>query len=291
MAFQNKGQAAPANTEENGDPTPIFKGSTVRDELTPATEKLFAENPVLAQMSDHRTVRSYSAEPVSEDELHAIVAAVEEGPNWCNFQHVSIVSVDDPVSRQRAYELCGRQEQVLEAPVFLMFCADFYRTWLACDCSEEVFDQVTNVADNIIVGATEVGIALGSATVAAEALGLGTCCVGAAREREPEMRELLHLPRYVFPVCGFCIGHAAEMPDLKPRLPERAVFFRDRYDTELESVLALYDEAYRHYLATRSANRKEGSWSQEVASYYTIPYTRYEDIPEMLRHQGFGFEK
>lgn len=265
--------------------------ATVRGELNPAARRLFEENPVLAQMGSHRSVRSYTDEPVSEAELHAIVAAVEEGPNWCNFQHVSIVSVDDPAQRQRAYELCGNQGQVLEAPVFLMFCADFYRTWLACGCSQEAFDQVTAVADNIIVGSTEVGIALGSATVAAEALGLGTCCVGAAREQEPEMRELLQLPRYVFPVCGFCIGHAADTPDLKPRLPERAVFFHDHYDEDLKPVLAEYDEAYRRYLATRSSNRKDGTWSQEVASYYTVPYTRYEAIPEMLRHQGFGFKE
>lgn len=265
--------------------------ATVRGELSPEATQLFSENPILRQMSHHRSIRSYTDEPVTETELQTIIAAVEEGPNWCNFQHVSIVSVDDPTQRQRAYELCGNQKHVLEAPVFLMFCADFYRTWLACNCSEEAFDEVTRVADNIIVGATEVGITLGSATVAAEALGLGTCCVGAAREQEPAMRELLGLPRYVFPVCGFCIGHAAEIPDLKPRLPERAVFFRDHYDTELKSTLKDYDEAYRHYLATRASNQKDGTWTQEVADYYTIPYTRYEDIPAMLRHQGFGFEK
>lgn len=265
--------------------------ATVRGELDAAARQLFAENPVLFQMSEHRSIRSYTDEPITETELQAIIAAVEEGPNWCNFQHVSIVAIDDPAQRQRAYELCGNQDHVLEAPVFLMFCADFYRTWLACDCDQEAFDEVTRVADNIIVGSVEVGIALGSATVAAEALGLGTCCVGSAREREPEMRELLQLPRYVFPVCGFCIGHAAETPDLKPRLPERAVFFRDHYDADLKPVIEEYDEAYRQYLATRSSNQKDGSWTQEVASYYTIPYTRYEDIPEMLLHQGFGFEK
>lgn len=265
--------------------------ATVRGELAPAAAKLFETNPILAQMGSHRSVRAYIDEPVSDAELQAIIAAVEEGPNWCNFQHVSIISIDDPARRQRAFELCGNQRQVREAPVFLMFCADFYRTWLACDCSEEAFDEVTAVADNIIVGSTEVGIALGSATVAAEALGLSTCCVGAAREKEPEMQELLGLPRYVFPVCGFCIGHAAETPDLKPRLPERAVLFHDRYDADLKGVIAEYDEAYRHYLATRSSNQKDGTWTQEVAKYYAIPYTRYEEIPEMLRDEGFGFEK
>lgn len=262
----------------------------IRAGLDPVVQELLQSNPVLGQMNQHRTVRSYTDEPVSKDDLRMIIAAIEEGPNWCNFQHVSIISVEDSAARQRAYELCGNQQQVLDAPVFLMFCADFYRTWLACDCDQDAFDQVTRVADNIIVGATEVGIALGSATVAAEALGLATCCVGAARE-DPEMVELLGLPRYVFPVCGFCIGHAAVDPGVKPRLPERAVFFHDRYDANLKPTLNEYDEAYQAYLATRSGNRKDDTWSNEVASYYTIPYTRYEGIPDMLRKQGFGFEK
>ena len=262
----------------------------MRAGLDPSVQKRLWNNPVLNQMSQHRTVRAYTNEPVTEEELRAIISAVEAGPNWCNFQHVSIVSIDDPAARQRAYELCGNQQQVLDAPVFLMFCADFYRTWLACDCDQEAFDQVTRVADNIIVGATEVGIALGSATVAAEALGLSTCCVGAARE-EPEMVELLGLPRYVFPVCGFCIGHAATDPGVKPRLPEHAVFFRDRYDANLKPALEEYDNIYRTYLETRSANRRDDTWTDSVASYYTIPYTRYEEIPQMLHDQGFGFEK
>lgn len=258
--------------------------------IEPSVRQLLWNNSVLQQMVQHHTVRSYTDEPVSETDLHAVIAAIEAGPNWCNFQHVSIISVEDPIARQRAYELCGNQTQVLEAPVFLMFCADFYRTWLACDCDEKAFEQVTRVADNIIVGATEVGIALGSATVAAEALGLATCCVGAARE-EPEMVELLGLPRFVFPVCGFCIGHAASDSQIKPRLPEGDVFFRDRYVADLKPRLVEYDKMYHEYLTTRNTNAKDGSWTQEVASYYTIPYTRYEGIPTMLRAQGFGFEK
>lgn len=267
------------------------EAASLRAGLSADVRELFRINPVLSQLQSHRSVRSYTDEPVDEDDLHAIVAAVEEGPNWCNFQHVSIVSIDDPAKRKRAFELCGRQDHVLQAPVFLMFCADFHRTWLACDCSQEAFDEVTRVADNIIVGASEVGIALGTATVAAEALSLGTCCVGSARESEPQMRELLGLPRYVFPVCGFCIGHAAELADLKPRLPERAVFFRDAYDADLRPIIDVYDEAYREYMTTRSSNCKNETWSDQVSAYYTIPYERYEAIPDMLRHQGFGFEK
>lgn len=253
-----------------------------------AIKNSIENDPMLEQMIHHKSIRAYTDEPVDEADLRVIIEAVQHGPNWCNFQHVSIVSVDDPIKRQKAYELCGFQEHVREAPIFWMFCADFYRTWIACDCSEEEFDRVTRVTDNIIVGTTEVGIALGSATIAAESLGLGTCCIGSAREQGLEMVELLGLPRYVFPVCGFCIGHPAADPDMKPRLPQEAVFFENSYDADLRALIHEYDVDYHTYLATRSSNCKDGSWTQEVADYYTIPYLRYGKIPKMLYDQGFA---
>lgn len=256
-------------------------------ELSEKVQSILENNPTLNQMINRRSIREYTNETVTDDELKAIIDAIERGPNWCNFQHVSIISVEDSAKREEVYKLCGNQSQVKDAPVFLMFCADFYRTWIACDCSEEAFEEVTRVTDNLIVGATEVGIALGSATVAAEALGLGVCCIGAAREHGPEMVKLLNLPKFVFPVCGFCIGHAAANPDLKPRLPESAVYFKNAYDSELKSQIEAYDKSYHDYLANRSSGKKDGTWTKEVAAYYTIPYKRYDEIPEMLKNQGF----
>lgn len=96
-----------------------------------AIKNSIENDPVLEQMLHHKGIRTYTDEPVSEADLRAIIEVVQHGPNWCNFQHVSIVSVDDPIKRQKAYEPCGFQEHVREAPVFWMFCVDFYRTWFA----------------------------------------------------------------------------------------------------------------------------------------------------------------
>lgn len=255
--------------------------------LSETVQAMLENNFVLNQMINHVSIRQFTEEPVTDDEMRAILDAIERGPNWCNFQHVSIISVEDKALREEMYKLCGNQKHVKQAPVFLMFCADFYRTWIACDCDEDKFEEVTRVTDNIIVGAVEAGIAMGSATVAAEALGLGTCCVGAAREFGPEVVKILGLPKFVFPVCGFCIGHAATTPDLKPRLPEELVFFQNKYNPNLQELIEGYDKAYHQYLANRSSGQKDGSWTQEVADYYTIPYTRYAEIPAMLKQQGF----
>lgn len=82
--------------------------------------------------------------------------------------------IQDEERRKKFAELCGNQKHIAYAPVFLIFCADFYRTWLACKERGQEFDTVVHQIDNLIVGANEAGIALGTAVAAAESFGLGT---------------------------------------------------------------------------------------------------------------------
>lgn len=243
--------------------------------------------PTMEGMLEHRSIREFSSKSVNDDDIRAIVDAVQHMPNWCNFQHVSIVNVKDKQLREQVWKLCNGQQYVLDAPVFLVFCADFYRTWLACNEDQEEFDRVTGILDNVIVGSTDAGIAIGWAVVAAESLGLGTCVIGDARAHGPEMVEALGLPRYVFPVAGLCVGYPAQNPELKPRLPEEAVYFADRYDANLKPLLEEYDRDYRRYMTTRSEGRKDEDWSNQVASFYSLPYDHYPSIPDMLAQQGF----
>lgn len=63
-------------------------------------------------------------------------------------------------------ELCNNQKHIEEAPVFLIFCADFYRTDLASKMEGTTINITDNI-DTLIVGATDVGIALGTAVAAA----------------------------------------------------------------------------------------------------------------------------
>ena len=50
------------------------------------------------------------------------------------------------------------------------------------------------------MGAHDVGIAMENAVVAAESMGLGTCCIGGIRQASLSFVKELNLPKYVFPV-------------------------------------------------------------------------------------------
>lgn len=248
-------------------------------------------NEVMNTLLSHRSIRVYTEQPVEEAILEQIIKAVQTAPNWVNLQHVSVIAVKDKERLGKFAELCGGQGTIAQAPVFLIFCADFYRTWLACREQGQAFDETVSRIDNLIVGANEVGIALGTAVAAAESFGLGTVPIGDIRLHALEAVEELNLPPYVVPILGLCIGYPAEEPGIKPRLPKDAVYFEERYNPDLQSLLAQYDKTYARYLKERPWNNRVGNWTQLAADFYRPPYSHYPEVPKMLRRQGFWSDR
>lgn len=244
-------------------------------------------NETMGVLLDHRSIRAYDDEPVSDEVLGQILDAVQAAPNWVNLQHVSVVVVRDPSRRARFAELCGGQRHVAEAPAFLVFCGDFYRTKLAFDLHGREFAGVADNLDNLIMVAHEAGIALEAAVVAAESLGLGTVPIGDVRLHGLDIVRELGLPEHAVPLLGLCVGYPAEDPGQKPRLPREAVCFEERYNLDLAAALDRYDEEYAAYLEKRPWNSRVGTWTQLVADFYRPPYDHYPEVPELLRQQGF----
>lgn len=89
-------------------------------------------NEVIKTLLSHCSIREYTDEPIKEDELKTIVKAAQAAPNWVNLQLVSIIAVRNADRRKRMAELCGHQSHIAQAPVFLVFCADYHRVAIAC---------------------------------------------------------------------------------------------------------------------------------------------------------------
>lgn len=245
-------------------------------------------NETISRMVAHSSVRSYMDKPVAEEDLDEIIAAVQSAPNWVNLQHVSVIEIREAERRKKFARLCGEQNHIAEAPVFLIFCADYYKTDLACRKHGQTLDKVMRDMDHVLVGSHEVGIALGTAVAAAESLGLGTVPIGDIRLHAMDAVKELELPRFVIPVLGLCIGYPAEEPGVKPRMPKEAVYFREIYNPDLDGILEKYDETYAKYLMERPWNNRVGNWTQLAADFYREPYCHYPEVEDMLREQGFS---
>lgn len=245
-------------------------------------------NDVIRTLQSHRSYRSYLQKDIDERQLEQIIESAQAAPSWINGQQVSIIAIKDAERRKKLALLCGNQKYVEEAPVFLVFCLDFYRTYLASQMENTPFEVSENI-DTLLVGATDVGIALGAAVTAAESLDLGTVPIGGIRRNLNEVIAELNLPSYVLPISGLCIGHPAEDPGLKPRLPKEAVYHEEAYQHDLQPLLETYNTAYQAYLEDRSAGSKSGTWTRAVANFYSKHY--YEGIEEALKKQLLPFSK
>ena len=247
-------------------------------------------NPVLDLIYKHKSIRKYKNQPIEDEKLHAIIKAAQSAQNWCNGQHVSIIAIKDQARKKKMEELCNNQKFISQCSVFLIFCADFYRTKFCFEKngkSEEFNEYMTHI-DNTIIGSHEVGIAIQNATIAAESLGLGVVAIGAVRINSLELTKELNLPKYVIPVIGLCVGYADDDPKLKPRLPMSAVFFEDKYDCEkAKSGVNDYDEVYKKYLAERDSNNLDSTWSKKTVDYYIQTKHLIDEDYDLLKNQGF----
>lgn len=244
-------------------------------------------NNIIKALTSHQSTRKFTKEPVTEEQLNAIIKAAQAAPTSINGQQVSLIVIRDAERRNKMSEYGAFQSFVKEAPVFILFCADFRRSLIACDINNTKMHVQDNL-ESIFVGSVDAGLQAAFATVALESMGLGGVIVGGLRQNMKEIIELTELPQLVFPLFGLVIGHPAEINLVKPRLPMEVIAFNEKYDaSNLKSAILKYDEEYTDYVRKRGG--EEGhSWSSHVARIYGIENI-FPEMPETIKKQGFRY--
>ena len=202
------------------------------------------DNPVLAALLAHRSVRAFETAPVPERALALILDAAQRAPTSSNLHSYSIVAVDDREMLKRANVLCGNQGFVAECGVLLVFCSDISRH--VHICGERGYPYRGDQINTVLIAHGDANLACQNAAIAAQSLGYGTCMLGNVRNDPPGMSDLLGLPRYVYASVGLAIGVAKGDHGTKPRMPRCLIVSRNRYDRgPLEEALAAYDAESR----------------------------------------------
>jgi FMN reductase (NADPH) len=207
-----------------------------------------------------------------------------------------VVAVADEQKRMQLSELCGDQKQIVQAPIFLAWCADLSRTDRVCQMRG--YEQVTAYVEDFLVAAVDAVIAAQTAALAAESLGLGICYIGAIRNHPRAVIDLLALPRLVFPVTGMTLGWPASTPFLRPRLALDAVLHWERYDTAAEvEALAEYDRAMIQTGIYRGRQVAVPGIEGEMEDYGWLEHSARRaslvlrsHLREVLASRGFGLK-
>ncbi len=252
-------------------------------------------NPTIELINQHGSVRQYKADPVSEALVRQIVSAGQCASTSSNLQLYSVVAVTDAKRREHMAGLCGDQDFIRQAPLFLAWCADLSRLERAAEMKGR--QQVSRYAENFLLAAVDVSLFMQTTALAAESLGLGICYVGAIRNQPQDVIDFLALPKLVFPISGMAVGWPVHPPRTRPRLPLDEVLHWETYSVDHEE--AFFDQYDQAMIATGiyTGRQVTATGEEEVEVYgWTEHSTRRAaravrtGLKQVLVDQGFEIE-
>ena len=200
-------------------------------------------NETIRQLAARKSVRSFLDREIPEEDVETILTAAAMAPTAGNQQLYTILRVTDPELKERLAESCDHQPFIAKAKLVLVFCADclkWYNAYALAGCEPR-----KPGAGDFLLAVDDALIAAQNAVTAAEALGIGSCYIGDVMENCAVQRELLHLPRYVFPAAMVVFGWPTEQQRERKK-PERAPMehivrenvYREHTPEELRAMLA-----------------------------------------------------
>ena len=139
-----------------------------------------------------RSIRRYTSEAVTEEEIKTLLEAGMNAPSANNRQPARYIVVDDRAKLNAIMEVHPYSRMLAEAPLAIIVCGD-------TTVSPNYWQQDCAAAtENILL--------------AARAMELGTVWMGVAPNaaRTASVSALFGLPETVTPMCVIAVGHPAE---------------------------------------------------------------------------------
>ena len=151
-------------------------------------------------IKERRSVRAYTDEPVEKEKLDKIFEAVRLAPSAANYQEWRFVVVTGKSKREELMVAANNQKFVAEVPVVIACCAETDGHKMRC--GEACYP-------------IDVAIAIDHITLAAVALGLGTCWIGSFYP--DQVKKILNIPPEIRVVELLTLGYPADSSRPKDR--------------------------------------------------------------------------
>ncbi len=240
-------------------------------------------NPVIDLLKNHRSIRQFTSEPVSDEQIEAIIDAAGWSATSNFVQAYSVIRVTNMETRRQIAELAGDQTWVEKSPVFFMFCADLKRSQNACKLENK--EMASGFTEQLILASVDVGIAAQNAMIAAESMGLGGVFIGGIRNDPEKVCDLLKIPDQVYPVFGLCLGYPEGKSEQKPRLPVKVILKEEYYQEDIAD-LERYNETCSDYYQNRSHGSRDDTWTRQISDLMGKPSRPH--MKSFLEKKGFG---
>ncbi len=159
-----------------------------------------------------RSVRKYTDEPVSPEQIDVLLHAAMSGPSACNIRPWEFYVVTSPEALEA---LRGTTVYTnMKAPLAIVVCGNTSKThseqlsrfWVQ-DCSA--------ATENILLAAADMG------------LGTVWCGIHPQKRYEDKVAKILDLPEHLIPLNIIHVGHPDEQPEPRDQYDAAAVHFVD----------------------------------------------------------------
>jgi FMN reductase [NAD(P)H] len=241
-------------------------------------------NETIKIIQNHRSIRSFLDRDIDGEVIDEILKASQSMPTSINGQQTSVIVIKDKERKSKIAHLAGDQKWIDDAPVFIIFLIDFYKTRLAAE-KNNINQVIHESVEGTLVGTFDSGLSMGAAIISAESLGLGIVPIGGIRNNPKELIELLELPDCTYPVAGLAIGYPKDNSHKKPRLPFNTFKHNEKYNTDgIKEAIDKYDVTMETYL--KEIGREiEGNWSKYTANIYKSVY--FPKVYPTMNEKGF----
>lgn len=183
-----------------------------------------------------RSVRKFKKEEIDERLVGLMLFCATQAPSAGNTQDWVFIVVKDEEIKRKLAKAALDQDFIVEAPVVVVVCSDLKKISLRFEERGERLYSVQGTA-----------AAIQNMMLAAYALGLGSCWVGAFDEEE--VKFILELPENIRPLAIIPIGYPDEKPEAPPRIPFENLTYLDKfggkYEIEFKPLETYFREALK----------------------------------------------
>lgn len=159
---------------------------------------------VFTAIKKRRNIRAYSKEKITKEELEMLIDAMRWAPSAGNIQPWEFIIVSNTEIKHKLSIAALDQTFIEETPIIVVVCAN-----------EKYSERGYGNRGKTLYCLQDTAAAIQNLLLAAHALGLGTCWIGAFNEEE--VRRILNVPIGVRPVAIVPVGHPSEKPRTRQR--------------------------------------------------------------------------
>ncbi|BAC44433.1 NADPH flavin oxidoreductase [Malacoplasma penetrans HF-2] len=213
---------------------------------------------VIENILKRRLERNYKNTAIEQEKIDYLIKVINSSPTSTNSQDFSAIIVEDKELRQKISMGLETQSHIVNAPLFIIFCADNNRlNHVALKENKEIR---TDNLNNFLTASGDAFIAASFAYNAALQLGLGACYIGMVRASLEAIKETLNLEGNIVPIIGLTIGYIESQNEIKPKINH---VYKQKYNiNQLKQEVDVYDKDMLTYYDSRNANAKNSTWSQ-----------------------------